>query len=186
MSGEIGGYANLCSAKVDESDWPGDEHRSKRVTFLLLIAAMTNDDYVLIIEPDLSGHRWRYAQWAADAYIEAGYRCLIVTERCNAHHELAKRGASSPKTIRKKLQYRLRRRSGAREQAVFSSASSTYASAITCEFQGCPRGKGEPWPPRRSHRRALRRLFLVRAALSRFTVWKHAMDRCHHALDVSS
>jgi len=52
---------------------------------------MTNDDYVLIIEPDLSGHRWRYAQWAAEAYIEAGYRCLIVTERCNAQHELAKR-----------------------------------------------------------------------------------------------
>jgi glycosyltransferase involved in cell wall biosynthesis len=52
---------------------------------------MTNDDYVLIIEPDLSGHRWRYAQWAADAYLEAGYRCLIVTERCNAQHELARR-----------------------------------------------------------------------------------------------
>ena len=65
--------------------------QAKRATFLLLIATMTNDDYVLIIEPDLSGHRWRYAQWAAEAYIEAGYRCLIVTERHNEQHELARR-----------------------------------------------------------------------------------------------
>jgi len=91
MPGEIGGYENLCSAKVSESDWPNDAHRSKRATFLLLIATMTNDEFVLIIEPDLSGHRWRYAQWSAEAYIEAGYRCLIVTERCNAQHELARR-----------------------------------------------------------------------------------------------
>jgi len=66
--------------------------------FILAIATMTNDDYVLIIEPDFSGHRWRYAQWAADAYIEAGYRCLIVTERRNAQHELARRivGENNP------------------------------------------------------------------------------------------
>ncbi|WP_244815431.1 glycosyltransferase [Caballeronia sp. Lep1P3] len=48
------------------------------------------NDTVLIIEPDFSGHRWRYAQWAANAYMEAGYRCLIVTEPRNAGHPLVK------------------------------------------------------------------------------------------------
>jgi glycosyltransferase involved in cell wall biosynthesis len=44
---------------------------------------------VLIIEPNFTGHRWRYAQWAADAYTEAGYSCLIVTESRNEDHRLA-------------------------------------------------------------------------------------------------
>ncbi|MDR5855159.1 glycosyltransferase [Caballeronia sp. LZ062] len=48
------------------------------------------NDTVLIIEPDFSGHRWRYAQWAANAYMEAGLRCLIVTEPRNAGHPLVK------------------------------------------------------------------------------------------------
>ena len=46
---------------------------------------------VLIIEPNFTGHRWRYAQWAADAYTEAGYRCLIVTESRNEDHRLARK-----------------------------------------------------------------------------------------------
>jgi glycosyltransferase involved in cell wall biosynthesis len=48
-------------------------------------------DTVLIIEPDFSGHRWRYAEWAAQACVEAGYRCLIVTASANAPHPLAQR-----------------------------------------------------------------------------------------------
>ncbi|WP_157056076.1 hypothetical protein [Candidatus Burkholderia verschuerenii] len=48
-------------------------------------------DTVLIIEPNFSGHRWRYAEWAANAYMEAGYRCVIVTEPANASHSLVKR-----------------------------------------------------------------------------------------------
>lgn len=46
---------------------------------------------VLIIEPDFSGHRWRYAEWAANAYMEAGYRCLIVTTPRNAAHPLVRK-----------------------------------------------------------------------------------------------
>lgn len=50
-----------------------------------------NDDTVLIIEPDFTGHRWRYAEWAADACADAGYRTLIVTASANARHNLARR-----------------------------------------------------------------------------------------------
>jgi len=48
-------------------------------------------DTVLIIEPSFTGHRWRYAEWAAAAYVEAGYRCVIVTDPANAGHSLATR-----------------------------------------------------------------------------------------------
>ncbi|MEA3121111.1 MAG: hypothetical protein QOH33_652, partial [Paraburkholderia sp.] len=44
---------------------------------------------VLIIEPNFTGHRWRYAQWIADAYTEAGYPCLIATESSNEDLRLA-------------------------------------------------------------------------------------------------
>jgi glycosyltransferase involved in cell wall biosynthesis len=54
---------------------------------------MANDtlDTVLIVEPNFTGHRWRYAEWAAAAYVEAGYRCVIVTDPANAGHSLATR-----------------------------------------------------------------------------------------------
>ncbi|WP_144154263.1 glycosyltransferase [Paraburkholderia sp. BCC1885] len=55
---------------------------------------MTNDT-VLVIEPNFTGHRWRYAEWAADACVEAGYRCLIVTASANAPHALAQRLAAA-------------------------------------------------------------------------------------------
>lgn len=48
-------------------------------------------DTVLVIEPDFSGHRWRYAEWAAQACIGAGYQCVIVTASANATHPLAQR-----------------------------------------------------------------------------------------------
>lgn len=46
---------------------------------------------VLVIEPNFTGHRWRYAQWAAEAYAEAGHACLIVTESRNEDHRLARK-----------------------------------------------------------------------------------------------
>lgn len=46
---------------------------------------------VLIIEPNFTGHRWRYAQWAAEAYREGGYACLIATSPSNEDHRLARR-----------------------------------------------------------------------------------------------
>ncbi|SAK69844.1 glycosyltransferase [Caballeronia ptereochthonis] len=49
------------------------------------------NDSVLIIEPDFSGHRWRYAEWAANAYMEAGFRCVIVTEPRNEAHPLVRK-----------------------------------------------------------------------------------------------
>ncbi|HEV3105457.1 MAG TPA: glycosyltransferase [Trinickia sp.] len=51
--------------------------------------------HVLIIEPNFTGHRWRYVQWAAEAYTEAGYRCLIVTESSNEDHRLSRRIAAA-------------------------------------------------------------------------------------------
>jgi glycosyltransferase involved in cell wall biosynthesis len=45
---------------------------------------------VLIIEPNFTGHRWRYVQWAAQAYVEAGRPCLIATTPCNEDHRLAR------------------------------------------------------------------------------------------------
>jgi glycosyltransferase involved in cell wall biosynthesis len=58
----------------------------------------TDTDYVLIVEPNFTGHRWRYAEWTADAYAEAGYRCVIVTECCNEDHRLARKIADANRT----------------------------------------------------------------------------------------
>lgn len=57
-------------------------------------SASTPRESVLIIEPNFTGHRWRYAQWAAEAYTDAGYRCLVVTESRNEDHRLARKIAS--------------------------------------------------------------------------------------------
>lgn len=48
-------------------------------------------DKVLIVEPNFTGHRWRYVQWAAQAYTEAGRPCLIVTTPSNEDHRLARK-----------------------------------------------------------------------------------------------
>ena len=40
----------------------------------------------LVIEPDFSGHRWRYAKWCAEALVEAGYACIIATDASNRTH----------------------------------------------------------------------------------------------------
>jgi glycosyltransferase involved in cell wall biosynthesis len=48
-------------------------------------------EHVLIVEPNFTGHRWRYVQWAAEAYTEAGYRCLVVTESSNEDHRLSRK-----------------------------------------------------------------------------------------------
>ena len=45
---------------------------------------------VLVIEPDFTGHRWRYAQWAAQAYAEQGMRSIIATVPSNESHPLSR------------------------------------------------------------------------------------------------
>lgn len=45
-------------------------------------------DYVLIVEPNLTGHRWRYVEWIMQACAEAGYPCMLVTECANEDHRL--------------------------------------------------------------------------------------------------
>lgn len=65
--------------------------------FFATLGDMTKDT-ILVIEPDFSGHRWRYAEWAAQACIEAGYRCVIVTSSANATHPLAQRLAADGRT----------------------------------------------------------------------------------------
>jgi glycosyltransferase involved in cell wall biosynthesis len=47
-------------------------------------------DYVLIVEPNLTGHRWRYVEWTMQACAEAGYPCILVTEPANEDHKLAR------------------------------------------------------------------------------------------------
>ena len=42
----------------------------------------------LVIEPDFSGHRWRYVQWAVEALVEAGYECIVSTDASNGKHPL--------------------------------------------------------------------------------------------------
>ncbi|MDR6444955.1 glycosyltransferase involved in cell wall biosynthesis [Paraburkholderia terricola] len=55
-------------------------------------------DYVLIVEPNLTGHRWRYVEWTMQACEEAGYPCLLVTVCANEDHRLARqiRAANRP------------------------------------------------------------------------------------------
>jgi len=50
--------------------------------------------WIAIIEPNFSGHRWRYVEWIAHACIDAGERCVIVTDRAHAAHPLAQRVAA--------------------------------------------------------------------------------------------
>ena len=47
-------------------------------------------DYVLIVEPNLTGHRWRYVEWTMQACTEAGYPCMLATESGNEDHALAR------------------------------------------------------------------------------------------------
>ncbi|MGF6769068.1 glycosyltransferase involved in cell wall biosynthesis [Paraburkholderia sp. GAS199] len=44
--------------------------------------------YVLIVEPNLTGHRWRYVEWTMQACAEAGYPCILATESANEDHRL--------------------------------------------------------------------------------------------------
>ncbi|WP_242538480.1 glycosyltransferase [Trinickia acidisoli] len=54
-------------------------------------AAPPSRPTVLIVEPNFTGHRWRYAQWAAEAYCAAGLACLIATTPSNEDHPLARK-----------------------------------------------------------------------------------------------
>lgn len=47
------------------------------------------DASLFIIEPDFSGHRWRYVEWALQAFAEAGRHCVVVTGEANLGHPLA-------------------------------------------------------------------------------------------------
>jgi len=49
------------------------------------------DPTALIIEHDFTGHRWRYVEWAMQAYREAGYHCMVATDPANREHPLARR-----------------------------------------------------------------------------------------------
>lgn len=42
----------------------------------------------LVIEPDLSGYRWRYVQWTIEALVEAGYECMLWTKQRFRRHPL--------------------------------------------------------------------------------------------------
>ncbi|MFM0395456.1 glycosyltransferase [Paraburkholderia phytofirmans] len=55
-----------------------------------MVTDAMEQDYVLIVEPNLTGHRWRYAEWIMQACAEAGYPCMLVTECANEDHRLAR------------------------------------------------------------------------------------------------
>ncbi|PTB20580.1 group 1 glycosyl transferase [Trinickia symbiotica] len=42
----------------------------------------------LVIEPNLSGHRWRYVEWTLETLREAGYECTLSTDVRNFEHPL--------------------------------------------------------------------------------------------------
>ena len=42
----------------------------------------------LVIEPDLSGYRWRFVQWTIEALVEAGYECTLSIEPRHRNHPL--------------------------------------------------------------------------------------------------
>jgi len=51
--------------------------------------------WIAIMEPNFTGHRWRYVEWIAGACVEAGERCIVVTDHVNASHPLSQRIASN-------------------------------------------------------------------------------------------
>jgi glycosyltransferase involved in cell wall biosynthesis len=53
-------------------------------------AALRRTTTALIIEPNFTGHRWRYAQWCAQAFEEAGFACIIATASSNQGHPLVR------------------------------------------------------------------------------------------------
>ncbi|RKR42984.1 glycosyltransferase involved in cell wall biosynthesis [Paraburkholderia sp. BL17N1] len=69
-------------------------HASNGARVLISATQMVTDameqDYVLIVEPNLTGHRWRYAEWIMQACADAGYPCMLVTECANEDHRLAR------------------------------------------------------------------------------------------------
>ncbi|MBP0590987.1 group 1 glycosyl transferase [Paraburkholderia sp. LEh10] len=66
----------------------------ERATHLVPVDAPIADaaklGYVVIIEPSFTGHRWRYVEWIAQACLESGHPCLVVTENSNEDHRLAR------------------------------------------------------------------------------------------------
>ncbi|WP_321905394.1 glycosyltransferase [Paraburkholderia tropica] len=48
-------------------------------------------EWIAIIEPNFTGHRWRYVEWVAQACVEGGHRCLVVTDTAYAEHPLVQR-----------------------------------------------------------------------------------------------
>jgi len=67
----------------------------------LSAAADAEHGWIAIIESNFSGHRWRYAEWIAQACIEAGERCVIVTDLAHAGHPLSQRiGANGAPNLR--------------------------------------------------------------------------------------
>ncbi len=53
--------------------------------------AAADDAWIAIIEPNFTGHRWRYVEWVSQACVEAGHRCLVVTDTAYAEHPLVQR-----------------------------------------------------------------------------------------------
>ncbi|RDU99595.1 glycosyltransferase [Trinickia dinghuensis] len=53
----------------------------------------------LVIEPDFSGHRWRYVQWAVEALVEAGYECIISTDSNSRAHPLLESYEAGPSPV---------------------------------------------------------------------------------------
>jgi glycosyltransferase involved in cell wall biosynthesis len=75
----------------DASDLPDAEADVSVLSEPPVAAASTGDDWIAIIEPNFTGHRWRYVDWIAQACVEAGHRCLVVTDTEYASHPLAQR-----------------------------------------------------------------------------------------------
>lgn len=71
------------------------DRASQLVTRDPAVASAAHASAVVIIEPNFTGHRWRYAQWIAEACIEAGDPCIVVTDVANEDHRFAREIAAA-------------------------------------------------------------------------------------------
>lgn len=92
-----------------------------------------SDGWIAIIEPNFTGHRWRYVDWIAQAAVEAGHRCLVVTDTEYAVHPLSRRivREARPDLRLALLDLHTVPRSPLRDISVYARFHDFYARALT-------------------------------------------------------
>ncbi|WP_322010093.1 glycosyltransferase [Paraburkholderia sp. J12] len=91
----IPGYRRTAPASPDATALPGEAPatlaEAPATPCAIDATNAASDGWIAIIEPNFTGHRWRYVEWIAQACVEAGHRCVIVTDTEYAAHPLVQR-----------------------------------------------------------------------------------------------